>query len=596
MTKKSPTIGLNRDFGFIPMLTPERLYFTSVKPDPSRGGHYDVTIHCWGRPAVDPSMGGKYTNCTMADAMTLGRVNIGPDGVIGSTVTQGPDAVGDAIAEEVAGAAEAVRARIQILADILRRHSDEIEAGLIGEKLAGCVPGWRSTVFCDHAPGSRQIRQAWVGLGLREGTAWPSSEDARAGLLRDARDNMIPDEIRHEKPYGSGADAGEILPPQASPAVDTAPAVFDPDGMTHRELVDLAAAGAQSATILAANERLLREMDNLEKAVVAAHVARDEAVKRADMLTPDATAVAYEGDTCTVLGVTLPRVSGDHGPTPTPGYDLKAWRAQMKITDLTAKANAAQVAKAIFDGDSVRLVGPPSVGKTSGIREVCALTGAKFFLVPCGEGATDLSLIAERTIAADRSMQWVDGHVTKAVRWAIDHPDVLVVCVLDEVDHLPAEVQSLMHSVLEGGELVVNPSETLLVPPNMRFTCTANTSGAGDMTGRHQAAKVSDTAFTSRWNATFTVTYLPKAAEIKVLVAAGCSPDDAKAAVEAAKDTRTEGASVSQPIVLRQLLAFARGCGRGEDVQFSWCWRVLASMPEHDRPAMREITKLKFGW
>ena len=64
----------------------------------------------------------------------------------------------------------------------------------------------------------------------------------------------------------------------------------------------------------------------------------------------------------------------------------------------------------------------------------------------------------------------------------------------------------------------------------------------------------------------------------------------------AAADTRIENASVSQAIVLGQMLAWARGCSHGEDAKFSWGWRVLASLPDHDRPAMRELTRIHFGW
>lgn len=593
MTKNTPTTGLTRDFGFIPFLTPERLYFTHPI-----GGSTRIEVRSWDRQAVDPSMGGKYTACIIADSNAVGLVRLSNDGAVCASSFKGPGEfgggeLGERDSEYASRAVDAVIERVRKLVGAFPEGEE-----FIGVKVASCVPGWRSNVWINNAPGSRQIRHAWAALGLREGSEWPMSSVARTGLLGQASQENIPQSIRCEQPYVHGP----VLPAvkddvdHAEPTVET----FEPDTMTHGQLVDMARYG-HTATAEIARAHVLAsdaqaERDVTRRALDTATEERDSAVKRADLLAPKQTAITYDGDTCEVLGVTLPSIAGDHGPTPSPGYDLEAWRAEMKITDLTAKANAAQVAKAIFDGDSVRLVGPPSVGKTSGIREVCALTGAKFFLVPCGEGATDLSLIAERTIASDRSMKWVDGHVTAAVRWAIDNPSVLTVAVLDEVDHLPAEVQSLMHGVLEGGELVVNPEETLRVPSNMRFTCTANTSGHGDTSGRHQAAKVSDTAFTSRWNATFTVTYLPRDAEIKVLVAAGASLDDATAAVRAAEDTRTDGADVSQPIVLRQLLAFARACGRGEETQFAWCWRVLASLPEHDRPAMREITRLKFGW
>jgi MoxR-like ATPase len=314
------------------------------------------------------------------------------------------------------------------------------------------------------------------------------------------------------------------------------------------------------------------------------------------MVAPVKTSVVTGDGTVEIEGVTLPSFEGGHGPTPIDGYDLAAWQAVVEVGDFTATASAPQVAASIMAGDSVRLVGPPSVGKTSGIREVCAHTGAKFFLIPCGEGATDLSLIAERVIGNGGEFVWRDGHVTQAVRWAIANPGVVCIAVLDEVDHLVPEVQSLMHSVLEGDTLVVSPEETLTVPSNIRFVATANTSGLGDISGHHASAKVSDTAFTSRWNATFTVTYLPADAETRLLVGAGAPPEQAEQAVRCAGMTRVENSTVTQPVVLRQLLAWARACGRGEDPRSAWAWRVMTATPEHDRHALRELTRTCFNW
>lgn len=384
-------------------------------------------------------------------------------------------------------------------------------------------------------------------------------------------------------------------------------AVFDPEGMTHRDLVLWAEKGHRSVDTVADLEGQINSLTDLldveQKAVkesvhrvIEAQAKTAEAERRAEMVAPVKTSVVTGDGTVEIGGVTLPSFEGGHGPTPIAGYDLAAWQAVLEVGDFKATASAPQVAAAIMGGDSVRLVGPPSVGKTSGIREVCAHTGAKFFLIPCGEGATDLSLIAERVIGNGGEFVWRDGHVTQSVRWAIANPETVCISVLDEVDHLLPEVQSLMHSVLEGSTLVVSPEETLAVPANIRFVATANTSGLGDITGHHASAKVSDTAFTSRWNATYTVAYLPPDAEARLLVGAGAPAQQAEQAVRCANMTRTDGASVTQPIVLRQLLAWARACGRGESPREAWAWRIMTSTPEHDRGALRELTRTCLDW
>lgn len=437
------------------------------------------------------------------------------------------------------------------------------------------------------------VPQAW------QGSVWFSIRpDAVAPFLRGSDAHAAAMEASAPKAEPVVTIETGPAEPAATPAADTG--TFDPDAMTHRDLVELARKGHEAeaaiSTAYAATEAAVAELLDAKKATSEAEAERDAAVKRAAMVGPVETKVVTGDGTVEVEGVTLPTFEGGHGPSRIEGYDLSAWRASLDVNGWTATASAPEVARSIMAGDSVRLVGPPSVGKTSGIREVCALTGAKFFLVPCGEGATDLSLIAERIIDDGGAFAWRDGHITAAVRWAINNPGAMTIVVLDEVDHLNPEVQSLLHGVLEGGTLCVNPEENLTVPDTVRFVATANTSGAGDVTGHHASAKVSDTAFTSRWNATYTVAYLPPEAEARLLVNAGADADAAEAAVKVAGMTRTEGASVTQPIVLRQLLAWARACGRGEDPRSAWAWRVITSVPPHDQPAMIELTRTCFGW
>ncbi len=440
----------------------------------------------------------------------------------------------------------------------------------------------------------------------------PVAAFATAPWWNDAHAHVPQLEVLRDGDSGSGYHSQDAMDVAAKPdapvvTIDPGPVepsadtdTFDPDSMSHRDLVVLARKGhdadEREHRATAALVESVQAVDQATKARDAAIAERDAAVERANALVPAKTDVKVGDGTVEIDGVTLPKFDGGHGPAPIEGYDLSAWQAVVEVADFTATASAPQVAASIMAGDSVRLVGPPSVGKTSGIREVCAHTGAKFFLIPCGEGATDLSLIAERVIGNGGEFIWRDGHVTQAVRWAIANPGIVCIAVLDEVDHLVPEVQSLMHSVLEGDTLVVSPEETLVVPSNVRFVATANTSGLGDITGRHASAKVSDTAFTSRWNATYTVAYLPEKAEARLLVNAGAPVEQAEAAVKCANMTRAESGEVTQPIVLRQLLAWARACGRGEDPKSAWAWRVMTSTPEHDQHALRELTRTCFNW
>ena len=158
-------------------------------------------------------------------------------------------------------------------------------------------------------------------------------------------------------------------------------ASFDADSMTHGQIIDLARKGHDAAVALADRDRAVSAAVDLATTATAerdtAIEERDAAEKRAKMVAPVATPITDNGDgTIEILGVNLPTWSGGHGPAAKPGYDLSAWQAVMQVADFKVEANAAQVAKTILDGESVRLVGPPSVGKTSGISEIAAATGA----------------------------------------------------------------------------------------------------------------------------------------------------------------------------------------------------------------------------
>lgn len=496
------------------------------------------------------------------------------------------------------------------------------------ERLLGivnaCATNPKFVASLPSVPLLRSLYRTCVGM---TGTTYPSKDDmvSRLALLRDLpcfcwskndsaflrqMPRVILDGVTSEPvPVHEGPEVLQTAHDELRDGPDPAKLV-DVDSLTNTELVELAreSANAQNRydALREGFENAIARTAKYEEAYAAADSAATDACSEVARLQGEIDAfkrvtvqanpakVSADGTTVDVLGVTLPRYGCDAAPVIDEGYDLSGWRAAMTVGGTLFEANAAQVAKAIIDGDSVRLIGPPSVGKTSGIRQVAAQCGARFFLIQCGEGANDLTLIGQHTVS-EGNMVWQDGSITAAVRWATLNPDFLTLVILDEVDHLQPEVQSLLHGVLEGDLLQFN-GEELQVPSNVRFVATANTSGFGDTTGRHSAAKVSDSAFTSRWNVTFDVTYLPPEAEERVLIKAGAPVALAAHAVAVANETRVEGASVSQPIVLRQLLAWSRGCLNQEDPQWAFAWRVLAQMPEHDRPAVWELAKLKFGW
>jgi cobaltochelatase CobS len=311
-----------------------------------------------------------------------------------------------------------------------------------------------------------------------------------------------------------------------------------------------------------------------------------------------ATEYQHVGNTVDVLGKSLPYFGSPDAPKPAVGYDLSAWRAHLSVGTHQTTADAVDMIQHILRGEAVRLVGPPSVGKTSAIREVAAAMGAVVHDVDCGEGKRDCELIGEPTIDDGHKIVFKDGEITSAVRRAINDPDVMHFLVLDEIDHLQPEVQSLLHSVLEGGTLSVD-GEILTLPDNLRVVATANTTGHGDVTGRHAAARLSDTAFLSRWNITMTVDYILPDKEAAILNQF-IGLDDAQRMVEVAGKTRvddpTASMHVSNPIALRQLLAWARASASGTSLRDAYAWTVLASASDTDQPIYADLALRVFGW
>jgi cobaltochelatase CobS len=172
--------------------------------------------------------------------------------------------------------------------------------------------------------------------------------------------------------------------------------------------------------------------------------------------------------------------------------------------------------------------------------------------------------------------------------------------ILDEVDHMPAECSSVMHSVMEpGGKLVLTSKggEVISPHPNFRVVGTANTAGFGDDTGLHPNAQVQDFAFLSRFDCVFRVSWMGAADERDLLVkATGVRKADAELIVRIASDTRRamENGDLMYPVTLRQTLAWAQ-TSQVCELSTGFALAVLNKLPDHDVAAVAEIAQRHFG-
>jgi len=284
-------------------------------------------------------------------------------------------------------------------------------------------------------------------------------------------------------------------------------------------------------------------------------------------------------------------------PEIAPAYDLTGWGARFECGDLEHDFTLGHVMKAILTGTPTRLIGPPATGKTSGIVQACAHMGIPCRVIQCGKGLTEYTLLGEQTIEAG-SVVWKDGILPSLGRTvADDGPSVIV---FDEIDHLTAPIQSLLHGVLEGRTLDLPNGEKVSIPENVVCVATANTYGTGDVTGRHAAAAVSDDAFISRWTRTFTVRYLSEDRERELLSAHGIPAERLDGLMTFVKATRSQALEIDNgtlsdgvrtPVTLRTLLPLAAECSSGGDFVPAFLSTVMGQFSPDEMGHARELVR-----
>lgn len=289
-------------------------------------------------------------------------------------------------------------------------------------------------------------------------------------------------------------------------------------------------------------------------------------------------------------------------PSISPQYCLKGWRSNFSVGDLSVDYTLGDVMSTILSGAPTRLIGPPATGKTSGIQQACAHMNVPCRTIQCGKGLTEYTLLGEQTIK-DGEVVWQDGLLPRLCKAA--SPDAPHVVIFDEGDHLKAEIQSILHGVLEGGVLDLPNGESVTVPSSMIFVMTANTYGTGDITGRHTSANVSDDAFISRWTRAFTVDYLDEAMEKDLLISYGVPSEHIDKLQQFVSGTRSQARKIDSgelsdgvrtPVTLRSLIPFAQDCASGVDPKAAFCSSVMGQFSPDELKHVRELVRACLGW
>lgn len=278
-------------------------------------------------------------------------------------------------------------------------------------------------------------------------------------------------------------------------------------------------------------------------------------------------------------------------PAEDPDFRFDYWNAQTQAGALKFKQSASDLMNLIIDDWRCLLVGPPSVGKTALPTQFAAKTN---WPLTRFNGNRDVTMddFVGTFVAKGGETHWVDGPLARAMR----HGHIFVI---DEVDHMPAECSSTLHSVLEpGGHLLISRTGEVIKPhENFRLIATANTAGFGDDTGLHPNAQVQDAAFLSRFQAVFHVGYPTRTQERDLLVARyGVAKKLATLISNMANETRraAEKRDIMYPITIRQTMAFA-DASRTLPVSDAFVLTILAKLPTTDRQAVVEIAQRHLG-
>lgn len=304
------------------------------------------------------------------------------------------------------------------------------------------------------------------------------------------------------------------------------------------------------------------------------------------------------GEKVSVAGLDMPVVMAkDHPawayvPPLDQHYDFDAWLAKREAGGEVFRQDIKDLMRILMADFRVLLVGPPSVGKTSVIEQiaarcqwgVCRFNGSRDVTVMDFVGTYE---------AHNGATHWVDGPLPRAMREGM-------ILLVDEIDHMPAECTSILHSALEpGGKLVITSNGGEVVEPhdNFRIVATSNTAGFGDETGLHPNAKVQDAALLSRFEVVLHPIWMSIKKEADLLAkATGLDANKAKLVAKLASDTRSavDAGNLLHPVTLRQTLAWAKAASRvGFETAFALT--VLNKAHEHDISTLKEIAQRHFG-
>lgn len=161
------------------------------------------------------------------------------------------------------------------------------------------------------------------------------------------------------------------------------------------------------------------------------------------------------------------------------------------------------MAIAIKRGRSTWLWGPPGGGKDAAVSALCAMTRRPSLLFTIVQGADITSWKFSRSFDSDGTF-WEEGILLRALRDGYLAPNgerVPFLIVLSDIDRATRQQIEELRQVLDSiqGRITGPTGEVWPVVPGTVIVATANSSGAGDTTGRCISANPIDASILDRF-------------------------------------------------------------------------------------------------
>jgi len=262
--------------------------------------------------------------------------------------------------------------------------------------------------------------------------------------------------------------------------------------------------------------------------------------------------------------------------------------------------------------------GPAGCGKSYNIKMAALALGLGFFRINMNGHSTDESLIGQHRIKPDEEtkqpvMYHAKGILEKAMVYGLDEDGNVVgppaVLVIDEIDAAPPETLFVLQRVLEPERTLVidiDGGREVKAHPGFVIMATANTIGTGDYLGGYVGTNQVNFATRDRFEYLVKVDYDYKT-ERKILLQVlvddvGLSSEKAKESVKLmlklAKDIRkaNEEGTISFPMSIRRLVAWAKGFRIFDDPGKSFVYSVMNYMEPDQQNAVKELFQRIYGY